>query len=159
MNGISSNLADEIKKSGDRKNKEKFKFLAAVLVTNIMVAILCRPSGETKPEIKKDLRLTHAGHQMMVVPLNVLVTETSANLNEIPVSLVSRDKKVIVEKAWLHEVVKTEGEIPQFKIEINNEDVVRVSEFVSEGMVAVPYVQKKKNKLNVKRGSRYEVSI
>lgn len=160
MNGISSNLKDEIKKSKENKHKEKFKFIAAVLITNIMVAVLCLPTEETKFEMKKkNLKTIHAGHHMMVIPLNVLITTTEGDSTETPVSLISKDKKIIIEKAWLHEAVKTEGEIPQFKIEINNEDVVRISEFVNDGMVAVPYVQKRKIKLSLKRGSKYEVSI
>lgn len=157
MNGISSTLKEEIKKSGEKKHKEKFKFLAAVLITNVMVALLCLPTGETKTEIKKDVRPTHPNHQMMAMPLNVLVTNLDSL--EIPVSLVSKDNKIIVEKAWLHELVKSTGDIPQFRIEIMNADVVRVSEHVDSGMVAVPYVEKIKTKASVKRGSKYEVSI
>lgn len=157
MNGISSTLKEEIKKSGDKKHREKFKFLAAVLVTNIMVALLCLPMNETKISPKKESRLTHTGHQMMTIPLNVLVTNLDSP--EIPVSLVSKDNKIIVEKAWLHEMVRSVGELPQFKIEIFNADVVRVSEFVDLGMVAVPYVEKIKTKVSVKRGSKYEISI
>lgn len=159
MNGISSNLKDEIKKSGDRKNKEKFKFIAAVLVTNIMVAVLCLPMKDPQPEIKKNLKILHSGYQMMGLPLNVLVTTADETLPEIAVSLVSKDKKIIVEKAWLHEALKTEGDIPQFKIEISNEDVLQISKYASEGMLAVPYVPKKKAMLSLKRGSKYEVSI
>ncbi len=157
MNGISSNLKDEIKKSKDSKHKEKFKFLAAVLVTNIMVAILCLPMTETPVE-KKSMRVTHPDHQMITLPLNVLVSFENENTRELAVSLVTKDKVVIAEKAWLHEQVKKDGEIPQFKIEINNLDVIRVSEFAAEGMIAVPYVQKKA-RASVKRGSKYEVSI
>lgn len=96
---------------------------------------------------------------MMGLPLNVLVTTADETLPEIAVSLVSKDKKIIVEKAWLHEALKTEGDIPQFKIEISNEDVLQISKYASEGMLAVPYVPKKKAMLSLKRGSKYEVSI
>lgn len=157
MNGISSMLKDEIKKSGDKKHQEKFKLFLTVLVTNIMIAILCLPSGESKTEIKLKKKPFHANHQMMSIPLNVLATDLDAN--EIPVTLISKDKKVIIEKAWLHELVKTEGEIPQFKIEIMNTDIIRVSEFVDTGMVAIPYVKKTKKKTSLTRGSRYEISM
>ncbi len=159
MNGISSSLKDEIKKTGDKKNKEKFKFIAAVLVTNIMVAVLCLPMGEKKTEVKKNQKILHDNHQMMTLPLTVLVTTSEESSLETPVSLISKDKKIIVEKAWLHEAIKSDDENSQFKIEINNEDVTQISEYVSEPMLAVPYVQKKKIKVSLKRGSKYEVSI
>ncbi|MBC7429830.1 MAG: hypothetical protein H7336_14545 [Bacteriovorax sp.] len=159
MNGISSTLKEEIKKSGDRKHKEKFKFIAAIIMTNIMVALLCFPMRETRIAPASSQKTIHTDYQMMVVPLNALITENNLTDLETPVSLISKDKKMVVEKAWLHESVKSENGITQFKIEINNREVVKVSEYVDTGMVAVPYVETKKLKVALKKGSKYEVSI
>jgi len=163
MNGISSTLKDEIKKSKDGKQKEKFKFVAAIVVTNIMVALLCMPSKEVVVAKVENIKISHAGYQVMTVPLSVLVSEASQALPENPVTLISKDKKIIAEKAYLHEASntpKTLGEAPHFKIEISNTDIVRVSEFAGDGMVAVPYVEIKKPKVHSpNKGSRYEVSI
>ena len=159
MNGISSTLKEEIKKSQDSKKKEKFKFIAAIVITNIMVAILCLPSSKEQivatPTISKTI---HPNYQMMVLPAEALISEMAQNSSETIVSLVSKDKKIIAHKAYLHEEVKISGEAPRFKIEINNNDIVRVSEFVEAGMIAIPYVENKKTNL-IKRGSKYEVSI
>ncbi|MBC7714890.1 MAG: hypothetical protein H7177_16200 [Rhizobacter sp.] len=159
MNGISSTLKDEIKKSKESKHKEKFKFLAAIFITNVMVALLCLPSGESKTTTASVAKKLHTDHQLMAIPLTVLTTDNNQSAIETPVSLISKDKKMVVEKAWLHESLKSENGITQFKIEINNYDVVKVSEYVEAGMIAVPFVENKRMKTPVKRGSKYEVSI
>ena len=162
MNTISSNLKEEIKKSQDLKKKEKFKFLAALLITNVLVAILCLPSGEDKKEEKAPtLKNLHLQHQMMILPLNALIPESSKVALETPVSLISKNKVVIAKKAYLHEEVKSsshEDTASHFRIEISDGDVVKVSEFAEEGMIAVPYVENKKTK-TFNKGSKYEVSI
>jgi hypothetical protein len=159
MNGISSTLKDEIKKSKESKHKEKFKFLTALLITNVMVALLCLPMGQTKVNTQAPLKTIHSNHQMLVMPLTALVAESNLEVAETPVSLISKDKKRIVEKAFLHQALRLENGMTQFKIEINNQDVVKVSEYAELGMVAVPYVETPKAKVILKRGSKYEVSI
>jgi len=159
MNGISSTLKEEIKKSQDSKKKEKFKFIAAIVITNLMVAVLCMPSNkEEQITPKQTIKTLHANHQMMVIPLQALVSNAHETNPETAVSLVSRDKKVISAKAYLHEEVKSSNEVTQFKIEISNADVVKVSQATESGVIAVPYVENKKIN-SIKRGSKYEVSL
>lgn len=158
MNGISSTLKEEIKKSQDSKKKEKFKFIAAIVVTNLMVAVLCMPSKEEKIAPEQTIKTLHPNHQMMVIPLQALVSSAHEKNSETPVSLVSRDKKIISVKAYLHEEVKSSNEVTQFKIEISNADVVKVSQATDSGVIAVPYVENKKI-TSIKRGSKYEVSL
>ena len=158
MNGISSTLKEEIKKTQDSKKKEKFKFIAAIVVTNLMVAVLCMPSKEEKIAPEQTIKTLHPNHQMMVIPLQALVSSAHEKNSETPVSLVSRDKKIISVKAYLHEEVKSSIEVTQFKIEISNADVVKVSQATDSGVIAVPYVENKKI-TSIKRGSKYEVSL
>lgn len=158
MNGISSTLKEEIKKTQDSKKKEKFKFIAAIVVTNLMVAVLCMPSKEEKIAPEQTIKTLHPNHQMMVIPLQALVSSAHEKNSETPVSLVSRDKKIISVKAYLHEEVKSSNEVTQFKIEISNADVVKVSQATDSGVIAVPYVENKKI-TSIKRGSKYEVSL
>jgi hypothetical protein len=158
MDGISSTLKEEIKKSQDSKKKEKFKFIAAIVVTNLMVAVLCMPSKEEKIAPEQTIKTLHPNHQMMVIPLQALVSSAHEKNSETPVSLVSRDKKIISVKAYLHEEVKSSNEVTQFKIEISNADVVKVSQATDSGVIAVPYVENKKI-TSIKRGSKYEVSL
>jgi hypothetical protein len=158
MNGISSNLKEEIKKSHDIKKKEKFKFIGAILATNIMVAVLCMPSQQAKIAERQSLKILHPNYQMMALPLQALVSNLSANDPETPVTLITRDKKIIAEKAFLHEEIKASGEATQFKIEISNTDIAKVGPATEQGVIAVPYVENKKIK-SIKRGSKYEVSL
>lgn len=161
MNGISSTLKDEIKKSKDVKQKEKFKLVACLLITNVLVAMLCLPSPGTEQISDSVKKTLHANHQMMAIPMTVLITETKQDSPETPVTLVSKDQKIIAEKAFLHEEIKNKAEMANFKIEINNLDVVKVSEFLESGVIALPYVENKKNKVSrlPSPGSKYEISL
>jgi hypothetical protein len=159
MNGISSTLKEEIQKTKDKSKKEKFKFISAILITNIMVAMLCLPTEETKSEVKKkNEKLLHAHHEMMVLPLEILIPENAKEKLETLVTLVSKDKKIIIQKAYLHEELKNKNEISQFKIEIPSSEIVKASDHLSETMLAIPYVEKPSPK-NIKRGSKYEINI
>ena len=159
MNGINSTLKDEIKKSQDSKKIKKFKFIAAILTTNIMVAILCFPSKETLSTAKTSLKIFHPHHQMMVLPLQAMVSGPTEEAAEVMVTLLSKDKKIIAEKAYLHEKVQSESDLTHFKIEISDSDVVKVSQSTDSGVIAVPYVESKKLKAINKKGSKYEVSL
>jgi hypothetical protein len=158
MNGVSSTLKEELKKSQDSKKKEKFKFIAAVLATNLVVALLCSPSQGSKNEKTTLSKTLHPHHQMMVLPLEALVSESAKDEQETLVTVISKDKKIIVQKAYLHEELQKKDDSPRFKIEIPDGEVVHVSDFISAGMLAVPYVENKKSK-SIKQGSKYEVSI
>ena len=159
MNGISSTLKDEIKKSQDSKKIKNFKFLAAILVTNLMVATLCLPSKETPTAKKISLKTLHANHQMMVLPLQAMVSIPNEDNSETIVTLISKEKKIIAEKAYLHEEVQGESDLTHFKIEISDADIVKVSQNTDAGVIAVPYVESKIKKSINKKGSRYEVSL
>ena len=158
MNGVSSTLKEEIKKSKDFKKKEKFKFIGVIICTNLLVAILCMPSSQDKTTPKKVSRTLHSNHQMMVIPLHAMVSNTHEKNLETPVSLISKDKKIISIKAYLHEEVKSTEETTQFKIEIINTDVLKVSQATVFGVIAIPYV-KNKETVHIKRGSKYEISL
>lgn len=157
MNGISSSLKDEIKKTSESKKKEKFKFIVCIFCSNILVALLFWQNNSETPKILLTKKILHAHHQLMEIPMEALVPESSLKLAESPVTIVSKNKKVIATKAWLHEEVSKDSGLSHFKIEISNNDVVKISEGIEVGMIAVPFVEKKQQ--SIKRGSRYEVSI
>ena len=159
MNGISSTLKDEIQKSKDSKKKEKFKLILTILATNALVAMLCLPGKEVNSEVKKLERSLHAFHEQMILPLEVLIPEDHSNASEIPVTLVSKDQKIIVRKAFLHEAVSSKNDVAQFKIEIPTNEIVKASEYINEGMLAIPYVEVKLKPKSVKKESKYEVNI
>lgn len=159
MNGISSTLKEEIQKSKDSKKKEKFKLILTILTTNALVAMLCLPSKEVNSEVKKFERSLHPYHEQMVLPLEVLIPADHKDMKEVPVTIVSKDQKIIVKKAYLHEAIDTKNDVPQFKIEIPENEVVNVSDHIQDGMLAIPYVEIKLKPKSVKKGSKYEVNI
>lgn len=158
MNGISSTLKEEIQKTKDKTKKEKFKFILAILITNALVALICLPGTPSKVEAETNKKRLHAGHEMMVLPLEVLVTEEAKAKEETIITIVSKDNKVIIQKAYLHEKLINKNESSQFKIEIPSSEIVKASDHINGGMLAIPYVEKKSVKSN-KRGSKYEINI
>ncbi|MBY0415951.1 MAG: hypothetical protein K2Q18_17400 [Bdellovibrionales bacterium] len=159
MNGISSNLKEEIKKSKDSKNKDKFKFIASVILTNIMVALLCLPEKAEVITKKFETKTIHKDFQIIILPVTALVDETSRSLPETLVSLVNKDKKIISEKAYLHDEVSSLDGITKFKVEIPSSDLTKVGDLLTEGVLAVPFIEKKKIIITKKRGSKYEINL
>ncbi len=161
MNGSNSSLKDEIKKSLDDKQKQKFKFAASLILSNIMVAALCLSFSETpKMEAAKKIeRVLHPEHQIMIVPLSALLVEDHESTKEVPVTLVTRDQKTIAPKAYLHQLAKKNEDTLHFKIEINNRDIAKVTASFNEGVVAIPYVEQIKREKRKYQESKYEVSL
>ncbi len=164
MNGISSNLKEELKKTNNSKNKERLKFVSTVLITNIFVALICLPSSEENP-VKKDisLRTIHSNHKMLILPLTPLLS-ISDNEKEIPVTLISKNKKIIVKKAFLHtketDTKQNADEVIRFKIEIPESELETSQVLLEEEMIAVPYVESKKTAKAIKhQGSKYEINL
>ncbi len=164
MNGISSNLKEELKKTSNSKNKDRLKFVSMILVTNILVALICLP-GEDAPIVKKNdnSRTFHAHHKMLILPLTPLLSIANEE-KEIPVTLISKTKKIIVKKAFLHnqqnESKPNDGEVNRFKIEIPESELETSRVLIEEDMIAVPYVENKKFAKAVKKqGSKYEINL
>jgi hypothetical protein len=101
MNGISLTLKEEIKKTIDLKKKEKFKFIGAILTTNLLVAMICTPSSNSTVAVKENKRIFHPNYQVMIMPLQALVSSSEEDAAETTVTLLSKDKKIIAEKAYL----------------------------------------------------------
>jgi hypothetical protein len=167
MNG---KIYEEIKKQGDSKRKDKLKFLAAIVSTNLLTICLTlsfKSGTEPGPAFaaQKSETSNHPHFKMIVTPLIVLVDRTSG-ASEIPITLVSKSKKIIIEKAYLHEEVPGQskdlgGSTARFKIEIPEDEVLKLSADEAELMIAIPQVNVfvKEKKLITKRVSHYEVSL
>lgn len=162
---MSGTIFDELKKNDHNKKKEKMKFFTALLLTNILVAMASWSffSESAEPAVKKEVssKLTHPNHKMVIAPLTV-IAETDPDQQEVPVTLMNRNKKILIRRAWLHEEVKGPklegmGET-RFKIEIPEEEVIKISENLDEAMIAIPEVkQGRPQRSAVKRVSKYEV--
>lgn len=160
MNEISSTLKDEIKKSKEKNYKEKFKLFFTIIITNIFVFFFfAKKENINKPAVI-NLKKIHNAYKMMVFPAVSLVGDLKDKENENPVTLMSKDKKIIASKAFLHEISSRsdKGE-QQFKIEISEEDVIKISDAIETGVIIVPYMNQKKNNIPATKGSKYEISL
>lgn len=167
MNGT---IFDEVKKNTQNKKKEKVKFIAALLFSNIFVAIsILQFSKNEKPILIEKIptsKIIHKDFKMLIIPLNAMI-ELNEKLAEIPVSLINEQKKIIIKKAYLHGKInsKNEGEYlsksSQFKIEIKQSDLSKLASEYSENLIAIPEITEEKIKTitTTKRNSKYEISI
>ncbi|MBP9680615.1 MAG: hypothetical protein KBD76_04335 [Bacteriovorax sp.] len=165
MNGT---IYDKIKNLGDSKKRERYKLIMALVSTNLLVATLCLGLGEAsanKSAPQNISRITHPHYKMLVIPL-LLLADINPGLNEIPISLISKTKKILIPKAYLHEEVPTAqndlGSSPRFKVEIPEEDIVKImTDGDAETLTAVPEINIKQSskKTTNKRVSRYEINL
>jgi hypothetical protein len=166
---MSGNISiyDELKKNDQTKKRAKLKFITAVAMTNILVALasyslFSEPHADIVSHKISEQKL-HPHFKMIVAPLKVLVENNEADA-EVPVSLIDKDKKVLVRIAYLHSENKSPGseksEVPHFKIEIPEEDVLKLSADESTPMIAIPQLQKELSPKAVnKRVSKYEINF
>lgn len=165
MNGT---IFDEIKKQDDSKKKEKLKFVVAIISTNLLVAFLCLSFGSETKEVQHPTTSEHIVHphfKMIVAPLSVLA-DINKEANETPVTLMNKSKKIIIQTAYLHEEVtgssnRELGAPARFKIEIPEDEVIKLSADEGELMIAMPEIKLpvKELKPRNKRVSKYEVNL
>ena len=164
MNGSLSTLQDEIKKTANKKTLEKFKIIVMIFSTNILVFALCS-NPFAKVEVKKNVETyqLHNGYQLLELPVHSLLFNIDNYNVENPVTLYSSDKKILAEIAYLRKNKKNINNIEHFNFEIKSEDIVHFAEMSLEGVIVVPYVEKKilaiKKVNKTKRGSNYEVDF
>jgi hypothetical protein len=164
MNGSLSTLQDEIKKTANKKTLEKFKIIVMIFSTNILVFILCS-NPFSKNEEKKNIEnfQIRNGYQLLELPVQSLLLNIDNHNVDKPVTLYSLDKKVLAEIAYLRKGKKNINNLEHFNFEIKSEDVVHFAEMSQEGVIVVPYVEKKilafKKIIKTKRGSTYEVDF
>lgn len=161
MSGISSTLKDEIKKTKDERHKDKFKFISTILLSNIMVAMLCLPMGKHEEVKSLSLKTIHPEHQIMLIPLDALVSEEAIKNAETPVSLITKENKIVSRKAYLHGTSKKENDLNYFKVEIKNADLKIVAQAMKEELIAIPFVENITSPIpsTIKKGSKYEVNF
>ena len=163
MNGT---MYDEIKKKGHSKKREKLKLAVTLISSNLLVAILCLQFGSATPvtsNISKS-RILHPHYKMIVVPLTVLI-DLDPTATETAVSLMTKSKKILISRAYLHEEVKdanrpSEGP-SRFKIEIPESEVLKLSADAEIEMIAIPELKLNpviKKPIN-KRVSHYEIDL
>jgi hypothetical protein len=161
MSGTAS-IYDEIKKSEHSKKREKLKLIVTILTTNLFVAMVCLNLRSPAPVaiVAPPAKIIHPHYKILVTPLTVL-----AEINEekeIPVTLLNKARKILVQKAYLHEEIKTTelGSQPRFKIEIPEEEMLKLSAGNEEGMIAIPEIKiLPQTKKQPSRASQYEINL
>lgn len=159
MNGTSLTLKDEIKKNIDSKKREKFKFLSAIFISNIFVFYIMYTPKNIEIKNHQSNKILHKNYQIVTLPIQSLVSTEEINRTETPVTILSNDKKIIIQKAYLHQAAGKDEEKTYFKIEISNQDLITLGDFLQESMIAIPYVEKTHSISFKKRGSKYEVNF
>ncbi len=157
---MSGTIYDELKKNEENRRREKFKFYATILSTNILVAVICLNLTTEGAAVKTSPhnRILHPHFKMIITPLTV-IADIDHNAPETPVTLMNKSKKILITKAYLHEDVG--GTPARFKIEIPEEEVLKLSADSEELMIAIPEVKMPVplKKPIFKRVSQYEVSL
>lgn len=164
MNGT---MYDEIKKNGFSKKREKLKLAVTLISSNLLVALLCLQFGTANTPISKSLpvkKILHPHFKMIIVPLTVLI-DIDPNASETAVSLMTKSKKILITRAYLHEEVKnlaapseTAG---RFKIEIPESEMLKLSADAEVEMIAIPELKLAPltKKPSNKRVSQYEIDL
>ena len=101
---------------------------------------------------------------MIVVPLTVLI-DINQTGEETPISLMSKSKKILIPKAYLHEMIQAKNQdlesAIRYKIEIPEDQILQLTTNSEEPMFAIPELINHENKLKpiLKRVSQYEVYL
>lgn len=163
MNGT---IYDELKKKGDSKKRDKLKFFVGLILSNFLVAMICLSFGESAPLPTKGgpRKVLHPHFKMIVIPLSLLM-DLDPDAREIPVTLMTKQKKILIQKAYLHEEVQKRENLEngpaRFRIEIPETDVLKLSADPDVEMIAMPELSlKPKLKASSnKRVSHYEIDL
>ena len=82
---------------------------------------------------------------------------------ETEITLMSKSKKILIRRAFLHEQIVTDSNSSEtrFKIEIPDDDLMKISANPEQEMIALPMLKNKieENHLHNKRVSHYEVDL
>lgn len=106
----------------------------------------------------------HPHYKTVVIPLTVWADQDT-NESEMIVSILDKNKKIIIQKAYLHEEIKNTNKdlagLPYFKIEIPEDDILKISATDQNLMIAIPEVKivNATKKVPHKKESRYEINI
>ncbi|MDO9183835.1 MAG: hypothetical protein Q7U04_15580 [Bacteriovorax sp.] len=164
MNGT---IYEEIKRKGDSKKKEKLKFFLTLISTNLLIATLCLsfgPNDNHPKALAKISKTIHPNFKMIIVPLSVLI-DINPDALETPITLLNKSKKILIPKAYLHEMLPASNKdfdnIQRFKIEIPEDQIIKLSEDAPDTMIAIPELKITQTikKPQNKRVSLYEIDI
>ncbi len=160
----------ELKNSESKKRKQNFKLLACLLCSNLLLLLLFSFFGnksEAKTSSNENLQIFHAGYERLKLKI---ITHIAYNNNdkEIPISLYSKTKKLIIARAYLHlnteeetsSDLKNENNEQIFLVEIPNDQLTKLIDHQDESLSAYPVTSIQKTiSPAVSQGENYEISF
>ena len=162
MNG---NIYEEIKKNGNSKRREKLKFMTIILSTNVLAVVFgyaIAPNELPFPTQKTIQKIIHPHFKMIVVPLTVLI-DINQTGEETPITLMSKSKKILIPRAYLHEMILAKNQdlesTTRYKIEIPEDQILQLTTNSEDPMFAIPELVNHENKPTLKRVSHYEIYL
>lgn len=172
MNGIESEKKVKIlpsEKDKIIKKKLHFKLITCILVSNIFVIILFYSFTSKKEELsntdKNKYKQTPKGFKRIRLPLKLFVPLLGPK--KIPVSIYSKEKELIVKKAYLLPItdekkgpdisyVEDHYSNTQFTIEVPYKDLKRIIALKDQILMAYPYLD---SPFHLKKASRKREQI
>lgn len=160
----------ELKNSESKKRKQNFKLLACLLCSNLLLLLLFSFFGnesEAKTSSNENLQIFHPGHERL--KLNLIPHIAYSNQDkEIPISIYSKAKKLIIARAYLHlnsneetsSDLKNENNEQSFLVEIPNDQLTKLIDHQDESLSAYPVASIQKiASPAVSQGESYEISF
>ena len=161
----------ELKNSESKNRKQNFKLLICLISSNFLFFILFSFFGSESPKNvseKMATRIFHAGYQRLKLNISSHVAYADSD-SEIPISLYSPSKTLIISKAYLHPHLKKEVSSSDFKseknedeflVEIKEDQIAKLMTHQGEVLSAYPQVAEVKNSTNnFKEGESYEINF
>ena len=122
--------------------------------------MMCISFNSTVGMEKKKItqKILHPHFKMITAPLE-LFCEYNESDPESAIRLVNKNHQILAQKAYLHGPITTDSK--RFKIEISEEDLLKLNVDPNESMVAMPEVEKvsPKNFPQKQRISKYEINL
>ena len=97
----------------------------------------------------------HEAHSIIEMPLEIYITDEELAKNETPVTLLTKDSKIIAQKAYIHHQLYKTAEARVFKIEINHKDLKRLGEKISDEVIALPFIEQKTKLVSGEKNYEY----
>ncbi len=165
MNGIVFNenngtLIDQVKKNELEQKKVKVKIIIMLILSNAFIAFLFSSSKteiqNTKP---KPVLIFHENFKILTLNINPLV-QVDNNAVEQKITLINDKNNVIAKIAFLHEEIKNSdvSEKRRFNIEVPENEILKISNFSNETLIAIPYLANETKKTHY-QGSQYEINL
>lgn len=158
MNGI------ELKKVDNTKRRQNIKLALCLISSNLLLALaftLFEKEEQTQMSTTALERTFHENYERLNLPLDLKIIYSSKD-KEIPISIFSEDKKLLVKKAFLHpELSPEENESKEFVIEIPKTSLDKVIAYQGNKLLAYPEIQT--NEIppipQVSKGEGYEITF